>query len=86
MEQSSEAKIVNIPELPDRVFINEAGKFYKAKKAGSPADMESNLPTSDMLEVLDANPIPREEMVGKIIDLGNRRVASILAPETLEQS
>lgn len=64
-----------------RVFINESGRIYRAEEPKSIADAESNFPTADMLAVLDENPVTREEMIKKIIDLGNKRATAVLASE-----
>lgn len=66
-----------------RVFINTEGKFYKGDKPLDISDMEAMHPTEDMLQVLDTEiGVRREEMLGKIIELGNKRLAAVLAPES----
>jgi hypothetical protein len=67
-----------------RVFINESGKFYAAEAPFSHSDAESTFPTPDMIEVLskEQKPISRDDMVGKILELGNARMWAVLAPST----
>lgn len=66
-----------------RVFINEGGKFYAADKPFHPNDAESTFPTPDMVTVLakEQKPLSREEMLQKIVDLGNQRIMGTLVPE-----
>lgn len=72
-------------EVPLRVFIDQNGKFYKGDKATNDSDMESNHPTEDMLAVLTDSPMRREEMLAKIINLGNKRITAVIAPELLNE-
>lgn len=74
---------VQAKEKVYKVFINEQGKFYKAESAKSPADAENNLPTPDMINVLNDTPCSREEMIAKIIALGNERITTTLAPSSI---
>jgi hypothetical protein len=71
-------------EKPNRVFIDQHGKFYAAPQALHPSDAESTFPTPDMIEVLskEDRPISRDDLTGKIIELGNTRMRAVFNPVT----
>ena len=66
---------------PDwKVFIDDNGLMYRALVAKFPSHASKPLATRDMLEVLTDEPCSQEHMVGKIIELGNKRTAAVLEP------
>lgn len=71
-------------EKLNRVFINQSGLMYAAPAALHPSDAESTFPTLDMIIVLskENQPISRDVMIGKIVELGNARLQATLAPAT----
>lgn len=69
---------------PDRVFYDDNGKIYKAKKATAPTHAEMNFAPDDIRTVLTDKPISREEMVGKINALGHEKKEPVITRITPE--
>jgi len=59
----------------NRVFIDNQGRFYKAKEAADASHAERSLVTADMLAVLpdDGTPIYQVEIDQKVKQLADRR-------------
>lgn len=79
MAPSYNTVVAVVDDKPDGVFYREDGKIYKAKIAISPNHSTCNFPTADMLAVLTADAITREEMIAKINHPDFQKKEAVLA-------
>lgn len=66
----------------DRVFIDQAGKLYKATEPKNPGDAEMTFPTKDILKALTSEPCTREVMLGRINHVEFNREEPVLAEDS----
>lgn len=75
-----EIKSAQPVEIEQFVYMTDMGHLYKGVSPKSPGDASKPFATPDMLAVLTDIPCPQEEMVKRIIELGNKRTAAVLEP------